>query len=52
VSFLESNCTFQPLNDALIEKSDDFLCNEDDLNDFFLNSYAEQREISDEFSYS
>lgn len=35
MGFLTNNCTFTVLTPEIIEKSDDFDCNHDDLNDFF-----------------
>jgi len=37
VDFLETKCSFQSFTEKLIKSSDNFECDNDDLNDFFLN---------------
>lgn len=37
MDFLETKCSFQSFTEKLIKTSDNFECENDDLNDFFLN---------------
>lgn len=37
MDFLETKCSFQSFTEKLIKSSDNFECDNDDLNDFFLN---------------
>jgi hypothetical protein len=37
VNFIETKCSFQPFTEKLIKSSDNFECENEDLNDFFLN---------------
>ena len=37
MDFLETKCSFQSFTEKLIKSSDNFECENDDLNDFFLN---------------
>lgn len=37
MDFLESKCSFQPFTEKLIYSSEKFECDNEDLNDFFLN---------------
>jgi GNAT superfamily N-acetyltransferase len=37
VDFLETKCSFRSFTEKLIKSSDNFECQNDDLNDFFLN---------------
>lgn len=37
MEFLLSKCTFRPYSEELISKSEPFICDDEDLNDFFAN---------------
>ncbi|MBI1836196.1 MAG: GNAT family N-acetyltransferase [Flavobacteriia bacterium] len=39
MSFLANNCTFQPLTESLVKKSTPFVCDDDDLCEFFAKDF-------------